>query len=199
MTLWAVDLPDCGLPPQPAPVPPSVSIAEIEPEDAGAVAAAMGPEGDLVSVRLARGCRCYGAWLGERIVAYGWVSAAPEWIGEVGVNIEPAPGEAYVWNCVTLPGHRRQGLFRALLQTMAAELRLEGMARVWIGVVEGTAERAVADAGFIPILRVESRNLGWIRRLRLRAAEGAGSPLVRSARRVVRGRLVGRHSSGRRH
>ncbi len=75
----------------------------------------MGDERPLVRLRLERGCRCLVVRIGDGIAAYGWLSMGSEWIGELGLEIRPAPGEAYLWNCVTLPEHRYRGYYRALL------------------------------------------------------------------------------------
>ena len=123
-------------------------------EEEAAVAAAMGPEGDLVALRLRRGCRCFAAWEGDAVAAYGWLSAGPEWIGEIGLEITPGPGEAYIWNCVTLPEHRLRGLFRGLVSVICAEARAEGMHRLWIASLRGSAENALVPLGFEPALRV---------------------------------------------
>jgi GNAT superfamily N-acetyltransferase len=156
---------------------------------AGAVTAAMGVEGDLAPLRLARGCRCFGAWTGDRLVAYGWLSAGPEWIGELGVEIRPAEGEAYVWNCVTVPEHRRQGIFRSLVQCLLAGAAGEGLTRLWIGSVEDFADKAIRDAGFQPVLTFESRSLGGWRRLRVRVAAEARDDDVAAALDAVRLRV----------
>ncbi|MDQ6741776.1 MAG: GNAT family N-acetyltransferase, partial [Candidatus Dormibacteraeota bacterium] len=86
-------------------------IEEAGPGTVAEVVAVMGAEGDLVLARLARGCRCLAVRSGGEVAGYGWLSTGPEWIGELGLEIRPAPGEIYVWNCVTLPAHRRRGLF----------------------------------------------------------------------------------------
>lgn len=153
----------------------------------------MGEEGDLVSERLARGCRCFGAWLGPDLVAYGWLSTRAEWIGEVRLEIKPASGEAYVWNCVTLAAHRGKGIFRTLLFCITAQARKEGLARLWIGSVGKTGEMAIAEAGFSPVLRLEVLSLPWLRWLRVRAVDRADMGLVGSARQAlaVGGRPLG--------
>ena len=53
--------------------------------------AAMGEEGRLVAPRRARGCRCFAAWTGEDVVAYGWLAGGAEWIGEIGLEIRYIP------------------------------------------------------------------------------------------------------------
>jgi GNAT superfamily N-acetyltransferase len=125
----------------------------------------MGVEGDLVAARMARGCRSFVAWIEGGIAGYGWLSTHPEWIGELQLEIAPRPGEAYIWNCVTLPEHRRQGIFRSLLIGIQAAMRVEGMRRSWIGSVAIPAENAVGSAGFAPALKftaVTHADLIWL-------------------------------------
>jgi hypothetical protein len=145
----------------------------------------MGAEGDLVPPRLARGCRCFGAWAGEELIAYGWLAFEPEWIGEVGLEIRPQPGDGYIWNCVTLAPHRRRGNFAALVVFMTAQARSEGRSRMWIASVEGSAESAVAYAGFVPVLRIAAHTLPGLRRLHVGPVAGAGPALVAAACRAL--------------
>jgi GNAT superfamily N-acetyltransferase len=145
----------------------------------------MGPEGDLVSGRLARGCRCFAAWLGDELVGYGWLSLGPEWIGEVELQISPGSGEAYIWNCVTLPAHRRKGVFRTLLTSISAQARGEGLTSLWVGSVAIPAEKAMGPSGFQPALRLDSTVIRGMRWLKVMRAEGANPSLVEAARQVL--------------
>jgi hypothetical protein len=157
-------------------VEPGVRIEEVGAGSAADVAAAMGEEGDLVEARLARGCRCFAVRAGVEVAGYGWLSVGPEWIGELGLEIRPGPREAYIWNCVTLPAHRRRGLFCGLLQTAVELAHGEGRVRVWIGTVDSVGESAVARAGFLPVLSigtVEVGRLGWLFVSPAAAAEAA--------------------------
>ena len=149
------------------------------------IASAMGPEGDLVISRLDRECRCFGAWLGGELAGYGWLSTGPEWIGEVDLEIRPASGEAYVWNCVTLAPHRRKGVFQALVLGMVAQGRTEKMSRLWIGSVAIPAEKAVPRAGFVPLLHFSSEVVAGIRWLKVRPEPEAEPALLASAREVL--------------
>lgn len=115
----------------------------------------MGGEGDLVAPRLARGCRCFAAWRDGSLAGYGWLSAGPEWIGEVGLEITPPAGDAYIWNCVTIPEHRRRGVFRGLLAHICGVAAAERMRRLWIAGLAGTAEGALPPLGFEPVLAIE--------------------------------------------
>lgn len=142
----------------------------------------MGREGELVTLRLARGVRCYAACVADRVVAYGWRSAGAEWIGEVGLEIRPGPNEAYVWNCVTLPAFRRRGLFRSLLRFVTERACSEGRSRLWIGSLEGTAETAITDLGYVAALEVVPESPDTVR---VAPAAGAGPVLVEAARRAL--------------
>jgi GNAT superfamily N-acetyltransferase len=147
--------------------------------------AAMGDEGDRVAPRFARGCQAFTVLEGGEVVSYGWVSTGPEWVGEVGGEITPAAGEAYVWNCLTLPEHRRRGHYRALLEGIVAHARRDGIARLWIGSIEDPAEKADADVGFVTVLNIEVRRLAGLRWVRIRPAPSADPNLVDAARRRV--------------
>lgn len=122
----------------------------------------MGPEGDLVAPRLARGVRCFAVRIDDAIAGYGWLSVGPEWIGEIQLEIRPRSGEGYVWNCVTVPEFRRRGVFRSLLLGISEHARRLGLRRLWIGSVAIPAEKAVAPAGFKPAIHSTIRSVaGW--------------------------------------
>jgi len=126
----------------------------------------MGRDGDLVEQRLARGCRCFIVTLDEQLAGYGWLSTGPEWIGELQLEIRPGDLEGYIWNCVTLEPVRRRGVFKSLLDGIAAHARAGGVGRLWIGSVAIPAEKALPPAGFRPALRFASASLGpfnWMR------------------------------------
>jgi GNAT superfamily N-acetyltransferase len=165
------------------------------------VAIAMEEEGDLVEVRLARGCRCFGAWIDGDLAGYGWLSTGPEWIGELELEIRPNAGEGYIWNCFTLEPQRRRGVLRALLAGIRARAHDEGLTRLWIGSVAIPAERAFGPSGFSPALLFASEVITGYRWLQVRPAPGADPALVDAAHRVVgapAGRFL-RQSHPRRH
>lgn len=116
------------------------------------------------------------------VAAYGWWSAKTEWIGELALEISPAPGEVYIWNCLTLEAHRRRGFYSALLEGMVARAREDGVRRLWIGSVADPAEKADADAGFVPVLHLTNAGLGPLRWVRARPAGGPGGELALQAR-----------------
>jgi GNAT superfamily N-acetyltransferase len=145
----------------------------------------MGSDGDLVAARLARGCRCFGAWAGDDLLGYGWLSSGPEWIGEVDLEIKPGDGEAYIWNCVTLPAHRRTGVFGAMVAGIAARARTDGLSRLWIGSVALPAEKVIPRAGFAPVLHFSSEVLSGIRWVKVRSEGGVDPGLLAAGREVL--------------
>ena len=147
----------------------------------------MGGEGELVGLRLARGCRCFAAFAGEVVAGYGWLSSNAEWIGEIRLEIRPKPGEAYIWNCLTLPAQRRRGMFRAVIIRISTVLQAEGFTRLWIASGGGGAEKALSDAGFQPALLLDESRLGFagLRVVRAIAIPGAEPGLAFAARLVV--------------
>ena len=158
----------------------------------------MGAEGDMAEIRLARGCRCFAAWVEGALGGYGWLSSGPEWIGELQLEITPRPGEAYIWNCVTIPEHRRKGIFRSLLLGISERARKERLQRLWVGSVDVPAEKAVAPAGFKPVLHFTGVQLAGLHLMRVTARDA----FVASGRTDVLSIGPGLHirpSRGRRH
>jgi len=170
----------------------------MDSESAVMVAAAMGEDGDLVELRLARGCRCFAILLGDALGAYGWVSTGAEWIGELGLEIRLPAGEAYVWNCFTLPPHRRRGLFRTLLLYITHREGQEGISRLWIGTVDGVGDSAAAYARFAPVLSLTVADVGGFQWLSAKRAPGAAAATTDDALKALSGRKGGLQSGPRR-
>ncbi len=103
--------------------------------------------------RLADGSVWAALLLGDAVAACGWVSTGPTLVGEISRWFTPGPGEAYVWDCRTLPPFHGQGHYPRLLGAIARELARSGFGKVWIGV-EWTNWRSIqgiARAGFQPV------------------------------------------------
>jgi GNAT superfamily N-acetyltransferase len=143
----------------------------------------MGSEGDRVAPRFERGSRAFAITQDGKVVSYGWLSTATEWIGEIGVEISPDAGEAYIWNCLTLPEHRRRGHYRALLEGIVGQARRDGLSRLWIGSTEDPAQKADADAGFVTVLNFAVRRFAGLRWLSASPDALADSELVAAALR----------------
>ena len=71
--------------------------------------------------------------LASVLAAYGWVSFGEEFVGELGLHLKLLPGEAYIWDCVTVPAFRQKHLYSALLGYIlgpaAARTALPGLDR----------------------------------------------------------------------
>lgn len=168
----------------------TASFGEARREDAEVVAAAMGLDGvaDVIE-RLAAGRRCFVARVDGAVAAYGWVSRGEERIGELERPFHMAAGEAYIWDCATLPPYRGKGLYGALLSHMVAALREDGVQRIWIGASLGNqpSVRGFASAGFQPVI-----TLTYLRVLRfhgvwIRDAPNAPPALTRDVRAALNG------------
>jgi GNAT superfamily N-acetyltransferase len=168
----------------------AVDVREVHSDTVPDLEHAMGDDGDRVGLRLTRGSRCFGAWRGSALAGYGWVSTDPEWIGELSLEMKPAQGEAYLWNCATVAEYRRLGVFGQLLRSMKAHLETEGFTRIWIGSMQGPGETAVPAAGFVPVLRFDSTARWGARWLRILPAYRADPTLVAAARQSLGSRGV---------
>ena len=84
--------------------------------------------GDLMS-----GKYCYTGYVDGVLATYGWVTFDQELIGELRMHIRLLPGEAYIWDCATLPEYRGLRLYPSLLWYIIGELRAQGLKRIWIG------------------------------------------------------------------
>ncbi len=141
--------------------------------------------------RFERGKRCYAGLLADDIVTYGWVTFDEEGIGELGLKARLRAGEAYIWNCATLPAYRGQHLYPALLAHILGKLYAEGISRAWLGTDADNipSQKGVALVGFQPILDVgfvhsPAGNNMWIRQ-----RPGVSEQDAMDAHRVLLGRL----------
>lgn len=186
-TLWALELDT----PPPAPSPPTgATIGEVRPDGAAPLAAAMGlADPQVVRERFASGRRCFAVHVAGAIAAYGWVSEGMERIGELERTLRMLPGEAYIWDCATLPAFRRHGLYGALLHHIIAVLRDEGLHRLWIGASLDNAPslRGFRSAGFRPVIRLAYLRVLGVRGLWLLRDATAPPALVTAARRALSG------------
>ena len=150
--------------PLPAAVVPRVPVTFLRasPEDAGELAAAMDFAGSVpVLQRFRRGRHCYIGRSEGRLVTYGWITFDEELIGGLDLRVRLLSGEAYIWDCATLPAYRGQHLYPALLSHMQRELQRAGRRRIWIGMDADNlpSQAGVALAGFqhiIDILQVRA-------------------------------------------
>jgi ribosomal protein S18 acetylase RimI-like enzyme len=164
-----------------------VELREVQPASVAALATAMNqPDATSVQQRFAAGRRCFAAWSDDAIVAYGWLSSGSECVGEMERIIDLPPGEVYIWDCVTLPAFRRQGLYSALLSFMATTAQAESVQRVWIGtgVANTPSLHGFANAGFRPALTVTYARLFRLKLLWYSPANNVAPELVKLAQDV---------------
>jgi ribosomal protein S18 acetylase RimI-like enzyme len=180
-----------------APAAPAAALparfGRVRPEAQAELAQAMGQDGPaLVRRRFEAGRRCYAAWTGGQLAAYGWVSFGEEHVGELGMHLRLMPNEAYIWDCLTLAAYRRRRLYTALLGHMAEALRVEGVQAIWIGADfdNRPSQAGIARAGFTAVADLvaappnpgEQRRRAW-----LQARPGISQTLLAEARRAYMG------------
>jgi len=139
--------------------------------------------------RFASRCRCYIALVDNILAAYGWVSFDEEEIGELHLRLHLAEGDAYIWDCATLPAHRGLRLYPALLSYIVSELRTEGLKRIWIGADRDNlaSQSGMALVGFRPIADAVIACVIASPRLWLRGRPGVPEHLVMDMRRMLFG------------
>lgn len=166
-TIWMLDLdqePPAILPRIPA------DFRRVTPDLAPALAASTGSVPlTEITTRLESGRQCYAAWADGQIAAYGWVSFMEEDIGELNLRIKLVPGEAYIWDCATLPAFREKLLYSGLLLYILGELRAQNLCRAWIGADHDNlaSQKGMIRAGFqhvadLVIERVLAMRQVWV-------------------------------------
>ena len=184
-TFWAMAL-DGPLPP--ACVPGVEAIFErVGLEEVPALTQAMGKRSLMpVQRRFAAGKQCYVARVAGEIVTYGWVTFDEETIGELRLRMRLGQGEAYIWDCATLPPSRGQRLYPALLSHITRELRAAGLRLAWIGAnTENIAsQKGFLLAGFQPVLDFFLSSAPGSQS-QLQGRPGAPAPLAMAARNAV--------------
>jgi GNAT superfamily N-acetyltransferase len=99
--------------------------------------------------RFDAGHRAYVAWWNEDPAAWGWVATRAADIGELGASFAIPDRERYLWNFVTLPSHRRLGVYPRLLQAIVRAESVEAE-RFWIAYApeNHASGSGIAKAGF---------------------------------------------------
>ncbi|MCI0550318.1 MAG: GNAT family N-acetyltransferase [Anaerolineae bacterium] len=166
-TIWAFDLD------QPIPIiKPLIDATffRVGPESITELASVMSAINSAEMVkRFETGRRCYVAKVDNKITTYGWVSFNEEFIGELNLRLRLLPGEAYIWDCATLPSFQRNHLYSALLTYILMDLSTGQLQRVWIGAdLDNVAsQRGIARAGFqyvadLVVVRVLALRQVWV-------------------------------------
>jgi ribosomal protein S18 acetylase RimI-like enzyme len=183
-TIWMLNL-DESLPIV-NPLMPA-TFRRIGPESTSALASTLNVDASTeILKRFENGRRCYTAWAEDKIAAYGWVSLDEEFIGELKLRLKLLKGEAYIWDCATLPEFRQRHLYSALLVHILRELQAEGLCRVWIGAdLENIAsQRGIARAGFHHIADLVVDRVLALRQVWVQGHPDVLDHLVAEARRV---------------
>ena len=102
--------------------------------------------------RFDAGHRAYVAWRDGVPAAWGWVAARSADIGELGSSFTIPAGERYLWNFVTLPTHRGQGIYPRLLDAIVSAESREAE-RFWIAYApeNHASGSGVRKAGFLAV------------------------------------------------
>jgi RimJ/RimL family protein N-acetyltransferase len=124
---------------------------------------------------------------GGDVVAYCWLTRAPEWVAEIGRRVVPGPDEVYLYDAFTVPEWRGRRLFPAMLGALVAYARTLGKRRALIFVLSGNraSRRAIERGGFELFLAVSRLRLVGFRMLWFRGPRAARQrvTLVASGRR----------------
>jgi len=166
-TIWTLNL-DVPVPLITPRVP--ALFRRVGPEFVSVLASMVGRDASAeIHERFESGRRCYAAWVGDQLASYGWVSFDDEYIGELNLRMRLLPGEAYIWDCATIPEFRRNRLYSALLGYIIRELHTEGFCRAWIGAdLDNTpSQDGIARAGFhhvadLVVARVLAMRQVWV-------------------------------------
>jgi len=86
--------------------------------------------------------------------AYGWVSGAGLEVQVLhAMTFTVPPRCLYIWDCLTVPGERNRGRYKALLRGMLATLPQTGTAYVAVDLGNAPSRRALERVGFRPLFR----------------------------------------------
>jgi GNAT superfamily N-acetyltransferase len=188
--LWAAEL--NTIPSRPATADVPIQISPVQNDSVNPLLSAareMDPIAPQALIkRLELGCRCFAAWAGESIIAYSWLTHGCEWVGEFERELHVEEGEAYIWDCATLPAYRRQRLFRALLYYSVGQLQRDGLKRLWIISLTKVPKLAcaISAAGFEPVVSLTYVRLFDWRGLLISPWSGASARQVAAAHRLLK-------------
>lgn len=192
-TLWLLELSEPLLN---GPLPRvDIHFHRVGSEAAPSLTQAMGPGSpEEVFRRFDAGKHCYTGTVDGVLATYGWVTFDEELIGELRMYIRLLPGEAYIWDCATLPEYRGLRLYPSLLWYILGELRAQGLRRIWIGADADNLPSQVGMrmCGFHPIADFVLDYALALHSIWIRRHSGASEQLVEDARQAL---LGGRHKA----
>ncbi len=184
-TIWALDLDEDV--PFVFPLVVNVDFQQESREAAPELARVMeGATPAEILGRFERGRRCYVARVDGKVAAYGWVSFDEEFVGELRLRLRLEPGEAYIWDCATVPEFRRLRLYSALLSYILSDLRFGHFKWAWIGanLDNEPSQRGIARAGFHHIANLVVERVLGMRMVWVEGWPDVPETLVAEARRV---------------
>jgi GNAT superfamily N-acetyltransferase len=111
------------------PVVPGLSVEGLESPES--IDADVPLDGEEVRNRYEQGHQLYVACIGNEIVAWGWAASERADIGELGISMTMPPANRYLWDFVTLPEWRGQGIYGWIIQAMLHDQA--DADRFWIG------------------------------------------------------------------
>jgi len=128
-TLWLLDLSEPLLI---GPLPRvEVHFQRAGSEAAFSLSQAMGfSSPEEVYKRLDGGKHCYIGIVDGILATYGRVTFDKELIGELRLHIHLPSGEAYIWDCATLPEYRVLPLYPSLVWHIVRDLQARGLKRI---------------------------------------------------------------------
>lgn len=103
---------------------------------------------DEIVDRFATGHRTWIARLGDDLVGYGWIATRGAVIDQLGLTLNLGRDERYLWDFVTFPKWRGQGIYPRVMQQMIASD--DDATRLWIGhdVPNVASRHGIAKAEF---------------------------------------------------
>jgi Acetyltransferase (GNAT) family len=187
-TLWLLYLSELSLI---GPIPRiEAHFQRVGSEAAPLLTEAMGlSSAEEVFKRFDAGKHCYIGDVDGVLATYGWVTFDRELIGELGLHIRLSPGEAYIWDCVTLPEYRGLRLYPTLLWYIVGDLKAQGLRRIWIGADADNLASQVGMrlCGFHPIADLVRDYALALHSYWIRGHSGASEQQVEDARRALLG------------
>lgn len=135
---------------RPAALPDGLRLGPFGLNDLEAFSSAGGMDVEETPVRLLRGDRPWGLWLGDELACYGWSTTQPTSLS-TRVALAPQTGEAYLFSFFTHPRHRGHGYYPLLLRAICEALAQEGLHHAWISVAPYNiaSRRGIEKAGFM--------------------------------------------------
>lgn len=109
---------------------------------------------------------CLVCWIGTEVAAYRWDAAGAAYLPYLGRRLRGAPGDVITIEARTLPGHRRTGAGRMLLQAKLDSARGHGARRL-VGLIAAWNRTSLAwsaAVGWFHLGVVGYRRAGWRRR-----------------------------------